>query len=358
MKIVILANSSSGVYDFRKELILELIKQNKIVVITPDSGKFQELEDIGCEMIRICIDRRGINPISDFRLLLLYNQLLNKITPDLVITYTIKPNIYGTFICRLLNIPYAVNITGLGTAFQKEGLLKKVVAFMYKVALKDAKVVYFENIGNRECFLGSSIIQRKQSCLLNGAGVNLEEYKLQEYPNCEKGIHFLFIGRVMQEKGIDELFEAMEMIHREYSNCYLDIVGSFEEDYTEVIKQGEEKGWLKYHGYQNDVRPFIKNAHCFVLPSWHEGMANTNLECAASGRPLITSNIYGCKEAVIEDVSGFLCEPKNSESLYMTMKKFIGLSQEERETMGCVGRKHMENVFDKKKVVAETIKFL
>lgn len=358
MKIVILANSSSGVYGFRKELISEIIKENKVIVITPDNGQCEELEVLGCTLIKISIERRGMNPITDIKLLLFYEKIFNKLKPDLVITYTIKPNIYGGFVSRIQGIPYAVNITGLGTAFQKEGFLKKIVTIMYKVALKNAKVVFFENAENRDIFLNAKIVKEQQCCLLNGAGVNLKQYKLQKYPKCENGIHFLFIGRIMQEKGINELFEAMRKIHNENNMCYLDIVGSFEENYSEVIKQGEKEGWLKYHGYKSDVRPFIANAHCFVLPSWHEGMANTNLECAASGRPIITSDIHGCKEAVIEDVSGFLCESKNVDSLYNAMKRFLDLSQEERINMGRAGCKHMEEVFDKKKVVMETVKRL
>jgi galacturonosyltransferase len=161
----------------------------------------------------------------------------------------------------------------------------------------------------------------------------------------------------MKEKGIDELFSAMQRLVEEGQKCFLDVVGPFEENYKEKLEEYEKAGWLKYHGYQENVIPFISACDCFVLPSYHEGMANTNLECASSGRPIITSNISGCKEAVV-DGSGLLCEPKNNESLYETMKAMIEKTREERERMGQVGRKHMEDVFDKKKVVEETIKHL
>lgn len=206
-----------------------------------------------------------------------------------------------------------------------------------------------------QIFLDEKIITRNQTCLLNGAGVNLEHFSLLEYTqDCEK-TRFLFIGRVMKEKGIDELFEAMEKLITDGVKCSLDIVGNYEEDYADQIKKYESDGWLHYRGFQKDVRPFIENCHCFVLPSWHEGMANTNLECAASGRPLITSNIAGCREAVVNGESGFLAEKHNVNSLYEAMKKFTKLSYDERKAMGLVGRKHMVNAFDKKKVVEETI---
>ena len=161
----------------------------------------------------------------------------------------------------------------------------------------------------------------------------------------------------MKEKGIDELFEAMKRLVSEGEKCFLDVVGPFEEDYKEKLEECEKAGWLKYHGYQENVIPFIAACDCFVLPSYHEGMANTNLECASSGRPVITSNIPGCKESVV-DGSGLLCETRNVESLFRAMKTMLEKPREERVRMGQVGRKHMEDVFDKKKVVGDTIRHL
>lgn len=356
MKIVILANNSGGLYGFRKELIETFVeKDNSVVALTPFDDMVSELKNIGIKLIETPIDRRGINPIKDISLYHKYKKKLKILKPDLVITYTIKPNIYGGFACQLLKIPYAVNITGLGTAFQKDGLLRKLVTLMYKISLKMAKTVFFENFENMQIFLDEKIIKKEQGFLLNGAGVNLNHYSLLEYPlDCEI-TRFLFIGRVMKEKGIDELFEAMKKLISDGVKCSLDIVGNYEEDYADQIKKYESDGWLHYRGFQKDVRLFIENCHCFVLPSWHEGMANTNLECAASGRPLITSNIAGCREAVVNGESGFLVENQNVNSLYEAMKEFTKLSYDERKAMGLVGRKHMVDVFDKKKVIEETI---
>jgi galacturonosyltransferase len=217
--------------------------------------------------------------------------------------------------------------------------------------------VFFENAENMQIFLDEGIVCKEQTCLLNGAGVNLEHYQVAEYPD-GKTTKFLFVGRVMREKGIDELFATMQRLRKNGVDCTLDVLGGFDEDYSEKIKKYESEGWLTYHGYQLDVRPFIAAAHCFVLPSWHEGMANTNLECAASGRPVITSNIHGCLEAVEDGVSGYLCEKKNADSLYQVMKKFTALPYEKRKSMGLAGRKRMEEIFDKRKVVEETMKRL
>lgn len=357
MKILILTNYDVGLYQFRKELIEALLQKNEVVISLPYGDLVEPLKDMGCVFADTPVDRRGINPVTDLKLLMRYRKLLRSEQPDLVITYTIKPNIYGGLACRMANIPYAVNITGLGTAFQKQGLLRKLVVFLYKTALKKAKVVFFENAANRQLFIDERIVSEEKTCLLSGAGVNLQRYVYAPYP-VGKPVRFLFMGRVMKEKGVEELFAAMERLHRQGESCCLDVLGGYEEDYAKRIRHYEAEGWLCYHGYQKDVRPFIEQAHCFVLPSYHEGMANTNLECAAMGRPLITSRIPGCMEAVAEGVSGLLCQPGDVDSLYAAMKQFLSLSDAQRQEMGRAGRRHMEENFDKRNVVLNTMKGL
>lgn len=357
MKILLLTNYDVGLYQFRRELIEELLKSHAVYISLPYGELVEPLKEMGCQFLDTPLERRGMNPFKDGKLFVAYLKLFRQVKPDLVITYTIKPNVYGGFAAWIAGIPYAVNITGLGTAFQKKGMLKNLVTAMYKLSCKKAKVVFFENAENRQIFLDEHIVRQQQTCLLNGAGVNLEHYKVTEYPDGDE-TKFLFIGRVMKEKGVDELFAAMRNLVSEGYACSLDVVGMYEEDYKEAIAQAEAEGWLHFHGYQKDVRPFIANCHCFVLPSWHEGMANTNLECAASGRPVITSNIHGCMEAVVDGESGMLCEPRNVRSLYETMKRFCEQSWEEKRIMGQNGRIHMEDAFDKRKVVEKTVRHL
>lgn len=355
MKILVLANNDGGLYRFRKELLAALIEDGHSVYISiPHGDRVDDLKAMGCTYIETDVDRRGINPVTDLKLFFTYRKLIRTLRPDLVITYTIKPNIYGGVAAWLAGKPYAVNITGLGSAFEKGGLLRKLVTVMYKVACRRAKVVYFENTGNKELFVAERIVKESQTCVLNGAGVNLEDFPYQVYPVDAEPVKFLFTGRVMQEKGIDELLAAMRALWQEGQNCTLDILGGYEENYLETIRQCEAEGWLKYHGFQPDVVPYVAACHCFVLPSWHEGMANVNLESAAMGRPLITSNIYGCKEAVVENESGYLSEAKDWKSLYEAMKRFINLPLEQRRAMGEAGRRHMEAHFDKKVVVKRT----
>lgn len=356
MRILIIANNDVGLYQFRRDLIKELIKNNEVHIALPYGEKVEDLVQMGCKFIDTPLERRGMNPLKDIALFKLYKKVLQDVLPNLVITYTIKPNIYGGLACKQAAVPYAVNITGLGTAFQKDGLLKSFVVSLYKKALKKAKVVLFENEGNRQVFLENHIITEDRTHVLHGAGVNTDLYSLVPYPNHTDEVKFLFVGRVMKEKGVEELFQAMQMLLKDGISCHLDVVGWFEEDYTDALNQYQAEGWLTNYGFQNDVKPFIEACDCFVLPSWHEGMANTNLESASSGRPVITTNIHGCMESVEDGVTGFLIEKQNAASLYEGMKKFLALSLDERRAMGLAGRERMVEIFDKKKVVADTIK--
>ena len=359
MKILILANNDVGLYKFRKELIQELIRQgNRVVVSLPDGELVPDIRKLGVKVILTDVDRRGINPLTDLKLLIRYFRMEVTLKPDLVITYTIKPNVYGGIVSRFLHIPYAENITGLGTTFQTENLVKKLVCFLYKISSKRAKVVFFENEENKQTFLDNHLIRDEQACKLNGAGVNLDEYPYTEYPDENEPIRFLFIGRVMKEKGVDELFEAARRIKKEYPDVFFDIVGPMEDEYSSVIEKLEEDGIITYYGYQKDVRPFIARCHCFVLPSWHEGMANTLLEAGAMGRPLITSRIHGCMEAVVEEESGFLCEKKNTNSLYQRMNDFISLPYILQKKMGEKEVNNIKSIFDKKKIVEMTVEGL
>ena len=199
MRVMVLANLDLGLYQFRKELIQEILKENEVIISLPYGELVEPLKEMGCKFIDTPVDRRGINPVTDLKLFNVYRKLLKQEKPDLVITYTIKPNVYGGMACRMAGVPCAINITGLGTAFQKDGMLKMIVTQMYKASCKKAKVVFFENAGNQQVFIDSGIVKLEQTCLLNGAGVNLERYQVLEYPKDDNETRFLFIGRVMKE---------------------------------------------------------------------------------------------------------------------------------------------------------------
>ena len=352
-RLMVITNHSYMLWQFRRELIEKLMEDYDVIISTPFVGHEDDFAAMGCTMIETDVDRRGINPKTDMKLYLTYRRLLKEHHPDMVVTYSIKPNVYAGYACRQMRIPYCVNVQGLGTAFQKKEL-REIVIRMYKTALKKAKTVYFENKGNAKVFLQEQIIRREQMCLLKGAGVNLKYYTYQKYPENDK-VHFLYLGRIMKEKGMDELFYAAKELQRKEVPFVLDLVGFFEDEYKEKIDKLVDAGIAVFHGFQEDPRPYYAMADCVVLPSYHEGMSNVLLEAAATGRPVITSNIPGCKEAVDDGKSGLLCEAEDWNDLYRKMSKIARMSRIEREAMGVCGRDKMAREFDKDKVVKKTI---
>lgn len=359
MKILILANNDIGLYKFRKELIQSLLSRGiEIYISLPYGAWVEPLKQMGCKFINTPIDRRAINPFKDLKLLLHYYRMLYRLKPDLCITYTIKPNVYGGLAARMNYINYVVNITGLGTAFQQNGPLRKIVTMLYKFACKKAATVFFENNGNREMLLKLGVVKKEQACLINGAGVNLTEYAFTDFPEDNGKTKFLFIGRVMREKGVDELLDAAVNLKQHNLSACVTIVGPCEEEYLTKLHRLEQDGVIRYFGYQQDVKPFIRDCHCFVLPSYHEGMANTLLEAGAMGRPLITSRIHGCMEALEDNVSGYLCNAKNAAELFNQMKRFCKLSYADKVKMGSNSHVFIAQNFDKCKVVRKTLEAL
>lgn len=359
MTSVILANHSMGLVNFRKELIEQLAESNdKVTLSVPQDKKlecFEEKHNI--EILDTNVDRRGLNPIRDMRLFYNYCKILKRVKPDIVITYTIKPNIYGGLACRIKRVPYYVNITGLGSAFQKDGFVKKIVVLMYKIALKKAKIVFFENSDNAETLINLGCCNQKQSCILNGAGVNLEKYSYSEMPTFET-TKFCFVGRIMKEKGIDELLYAINKMKEKRINATFDFFGDFEENYKNKIQTMIENGYINYYGMVDDMQDRYSNYHCLVLPSYHEGMSNAVLEACSTGRAVIVSDIFGCKEAVNEEKNGILCKVKDADSLYNALTKFVSLSDEDKRKMGIESRKYMEEKFDKMQTINKTLQMI
>ena len=353
-RVLILGNSSLVVFGMRGELIRRLIKEGLDVVVSFPTGSLGKEEnpskEYGCTYVETAIDRRGTNPFRDVTLLKDYMKLLKAVKPDVVLTYTVKCSIYGGMACRLLKIPCIVNITGLGKGLAEGGLKQKLLVMLYKVAVRSAECVFFQNRSDRQFFVEHGIRYKKDD-LLPGSGVNLEKYVPIPYPEDDK-IVFTYIARVMKAKGIDEFLEAAKTIKQAFTNAEFHICGFYEDDYKEIIENAEKTGVVKYHGMVKDVRPYEAISHCIVLPTYHpEGISNVLLEAAACARPLITTNRHGCKEVVDDGVNGYLVRERNSQDLIEKMRKFMALSWEERKAMGLAGRAKVEKEFDRQIVV-------
>jgi galacturonosyltransferase len=347
-KVLVLTNSSGGLYDFRNEFVLALLAEHEVVVSMPDDTKEKELQGEGCRIIKTAINRRGINPLEDLKLYRSYSKMIKDLKPDLVVTYTIKPNVYGGFASARQKVPYIATITGLGGAFDKTGLLLKIIVTMYKTGLKKAACVFFQNQENRQIFSRFGI-EGKKSRMVMGSGVNLDRHRYEEYPEGDE-THFLFVGRVMKERGILEYIEAAKKLHGD--KIFFDIMGYCDEDYQGLLDELEEQGVVRQIGFHTEVHEYLAAASAIVVASFHEGMSNALIEGAATGRPVIASNISGCMEAFEEGKTGFGFTPGKADELIAAMEKFLALPVEERAAMGRRGRAKMEREFDRKLVTA------
>lgn len=356
--ILIMVNHNITIYKFRKELVQRLVQEKyRVVVALPVTEETSEITDLGCEVIDIPVERRGTNPIKDLSLLLKYCKVLKNIKPDVVLTYTIKPNVYGGMACRLSRIPYISTITGLGSAIEDGGLLKHISLFLYRVGLKKATAIVYQNEANRAS-LEKAGISKKQGVLVSGSGVNLVQHNCLTFPQEENPVEFLFVARIMKTKGIDEFLQMSKEIKDEHPDTCFHILGFCEDDYELKLKEYTKQGIVIYHGMQQDIKPFMERVQCLIHPSYHEGMSNVCMEAAASGRAVIASDIPGCKEIVEDGKTGYLVEVQDAEALKKAVEKFLTLSYDTRKNLGINGRKKMEQQFDRQEIVNEYMKLI
>lgn len=355
MRIMVLANFDGGLYKFRKELLEKLVKEHEVYICLPEGEYTKRLIALGCKFIPCTfLSRRGKNPVQDLRLLSFYKQVLKKKKPDAVLTYTIKPNVYGGMACASLDIPYIANITGLGSAVENAGLLQTITLSLYKLGLRKAKMVFFQNEENQKFMLQHGVVKGAYD-LLPGSGVNLMQYKLLPYPKAET-VDFIFVARVMKEKGIDQYLDAAKYIHNKYPETRFHVCGFCEEDYKDTLKRLNDEGTIIYHGAVDNMIEIYRIAACTVHPTYYpEGLSNVLLESAASGRPIITTNRSGCREVVDDGVNGFLVREKDSRDLIDKIERFLSMSLIDREKLGLAGRKKVENYFDRKIVIKKYI---
>lgn len=350
-KILVLTNNIGGLHSFRKEVMRAIVDAGYDVYISEpdDDERVNYFEGIGCHIIKTKFERRGMNPIADFNLMMNYLRIIKQLKPVAVLTYTIKPNVYGGIACRITGVPQLANVTGLGDAIENGGWLQKLTIILYKIGIGKAKCVFFQNQMNREFCINQGVAT-EDSKLLPGSGVNIQHHVFQEYAS-EGIVKFLFLARLLKDKGTDEYFETAETIKMKYPNTEFQILGAIEGDYQERLNKLVESGVINYLGTTSDVRPYLAQIHCTVLPSYHEGMSNVNLESAANGRPVITTNVAGCRETVDDGRTGYLVEVRSVKSLIDAVERFINLPYSQKVQMGIEARKKVEREFDRQIVV-------
>lgn len=356
LSIAIIYNATHHVLLFKSELI-KAIKKNgyKVVVLASKDNYTKKLLDIVDEYHEIKLDSSGINPVKDLYLIHQIYRILKKVKPATILNFTIKPVIYGTFAAQLLgNIAVINTITGLGTAFISKGLTNKIAKFLYKFTFKYSYLVFFQNPDDKQLFKELNIISKDNTKLVSGSGVDL----LKFYPSNNKKtdkIKILFIGRIIADKGIYELIEAAEIIKKEYSNVTFTLMGMLGVKNRTSISKSEVDNWvnngvIEFIPFKEDIRSFLSDSHLVVLPSYREGTPKTLIEAASMAKPLIATDVPGCREVVIHEVNGFLCEVKNSGSLAEAIKRFIKLDYSDKIQMGLKSRELAERKFDIKKV--------
>lgn len=356
-KILVLTNFFMGLYSFRKEVIQAIIDKGYEVYIScpivdaEEQAKANWFIEIGCKILETNFNRKSTNPISDFRLMLAYCRLIREIKPSAVLSYTIKPNIYGGMACAICNVPQLANVTGLGAAVENPGLMQKITKFLYKIGMKTTAVTFFQNDANRQFCLEHKMVGGN-SRLIPGSGVNLDYHSVKPYPEVSEPTRFLFISRIRREKGIDEYLAAAETIKPKYPNTEFHIVGFCEGDYESRIQNMHDKGIVCFHGQQSDVRPFLAQANCLVHPTFYpEGMSNVLLEACATGRPIITTDRPGCREIVDDGVNGYIVKQQDKQDCIEKVDKFINLPYEDKKAMGEAARRKVEREFDRQIVV-------
>lgn len=350
MKVIIAGITDSGIYRARRSLIELLISQgHSVVVIAPYTGVAEKLEALGAKYYNLKVDRHGLNPIKELGVFCFFRGILKKEKPNIVFSFTIKPNLYLGLSCRMLNIPCVMNITGLGEGLMHEGRTKQMLLKVYPLATKKAVCIFFQNTFNRQFFIDHKLADPKIFRMLPGSGVDVTNFKPMEYPNEDSGIRFLFVSRIVKDKGIDELVSAIKEIKSRHNNVEFHFVGGCADEYKESLEKWKSDGLIVYHGRvaPEEMKNFYKMTHCLIHPSYHEGMANVILESAACGRPCMASDINGCKEGIDDGKTGFVFKVKSSAAIVERIEAFLALSHDEKIAMGLAGRRKMEKEFDR-----------
>jgi glycosyltransferase involved in cell wall biosynthesis len=351
-KILILCNYAFGIYKHRAEVFERLLFEGyELYLCAPRDDSFSGFKDMGCKIINIDVDRKGTSFINDLKLLNDYIKIIKEIQPDLVLTYSIKPNIYGGIACRFLKAKVIHTVTGLGSVFIREMKVEPIVRMLNKLSFRNA-IVYFLNQDNKDFYKKKKIINDNNlTFIVPGSGVNLTNFRYYELPDGDD-IVFTFIGRIFKDKGIEEFIEACKFLKSKYKNVRFNVIGMIDEpDYEKMVNNAVSQNIINYYGKLDDIRPIAINSHCIVLPSYGEGRGTVLQEGAALGRILITTDTYGCRENVVDTFNGFLCEVADWKSLAVSMEKVLLLDNQTRKQMGLNSRNMAEKEFDREIVI-------
>jgi glycosyltransferase involved in cell wall biosynthesis len=360
-KIALVANSAWSVYNFRLDLVRHLLIRFDVLIIAPEDEFAAELVKTGCNFQHIRFNNRSENPMRDYALYRSLKKIYGLEKPDIIFHYVIKPNIYGSLAAAGIGIQSVAVITGLGYAFDRRNWLNRIVSFLYRIALKKTSETWFLNLEDANLFVQRKLVSPQKLKILPGEGINTDYF----FPQANKAVarskafQFLMATRLLKSKGVAIFVEAAGMLKNKYRDVRFELIGFFEKNHPDSITESELRYWqrkniIHYSGFAKDVRPFLRQADCFVFPSfYHEGIPRCLLEAAAMEVPIITSRITGCKDVVQEGLNGFLCKPNHAGDLAARMEEMMGLTNAARSELGRNGRKQVTEKFGIGRILTE-----
>lgn len=358
MRILLTGNTCFKIANFREGLVKTLIERGcEVVVLAPTDATREKLVTMGCRVLDLRMDRNGTSPLAEWASLARIYRVLRSEQPTIVFGYTIKNNIYAGLACRWLGFRFVPNVTGLGPAFNQAGMLNRIVRLLYRLAFARAQSVFFQNPEDQATFRQAGLVRARQSRLLPGSGVDLARFASKSLPAEDNGLVFLLVARLLWDKGIGLFAEAARAMRAHNPTLRFQVLGPIDRDSRSAIPREQMQAWvdegiIEYLGEMADVRPAFEAAHCIVLPTWYrEGTPRILLEAAATGRPAITTDTPGCRDAVVDGETGLLCAPKSLESLIATLDRFVALSPNDRFAMAARARARAEAEFDEGRVI-------
>ncbi|MDC1499041.1 glycosyltransferase family 4 protein [Amylibacter sp.] len=357
MHILITVNAAWNVLNFRGGLVAAMITDgHSVTVLAPRDDSVVALESLGCKVLPLEMSVKGLNPLQDIKLIGRMRKVFCTEQPDAIFSYTIKNNIFGALAARPLGIPFIPNVTGLGTSFLSGGFLKRIAEGLYRRAFRNLGVIFFQNEDDRNLFLERRLVIQQQGRLLPGSGIDLTHFAATDYPPESDAPVFLMIARLLRDKGVLEYVAAARNVKSDHPHARFQILGAVDAANRTAIdaatvKSWQEEGVIEYLGTADDVRPHIAAAHCVVLPSYREGAPRTLIEAAAMARPLIATDVPGCRSVVDDGETGYLCKVRDGNDLAKSMDTFLALPHAEKAKMGLAGRAKMAAHFDQAIVV-------
>jgi glycosyltransferase involved in cell wall biosynthesis len=358
LKILFSSNIIWSVYNFRFNLLKSLQADgHEIFVVASPDEYADKLTSEGFYVEELQINNNRINPLEDFFLIFKYYRVYKKIGPAIICHNAIKPNIYGTIAAGILNIPVVNNISGLGTLFIKTNFISRIAKFLYKISQKKATRIFFQNNDDFELFVRSNLVDRYKCSVIPGSGVDTGKFIPSKSINTtKKKFEFMFVGRLLFDKGIGEYFEASKIIKQKYENVICSVLGPFYKDNSSSVSLSQLNYWIdngivNYLGSSDNVELVMARADCIVLPSYREGMSKVLLEASSMGIPIITTDVPGCRDVVINNVTGLICRLKDSSDLAVKMELMVKIEKKTRNEMGMKGRERIIEKFDEQIII-------